>query len=394
MNNKGYIIYAGDNLGKQGTVMNTHAINLSKVFVELGYEVVFVSQIGWHPGMPVETHDNGFHCFYSENHAIANDLLRKIYRKWHFITGINQWKTMKRVIKYYKPDLIVYYGYVGVSRLAQYSRKNNIPFVIEHTDWFEKKHYKDFYGRYIYCSITKKCITRWSLKASGVIAVSSFFSEFYSKYNIPTIQIPPLFDNNRFSIQMVNKNSADLFRLVYAGTPWNKDVLLPVIKAVSEINKREKNSIRFDIVGIDGFSEPDGGIIEYEGVVFHGRTSREKALEIVSHADCSILLRRKELYAIAGFSTKFSESMWVGVPVICTMIGGTDSCIIDGVNGFLVPDNSTEVIMHKLEEIIEIPQEELMRIKREAYNYAHQYFDYHYYVDAMREFIDQISVCY
>ena len=75
-----YLLYVGRDLGYPDTAMQVHAKNIAKIFKEIGYSIVFVSQRGWKPGMPEEIYDDGFRCIFAEKKAIPNDRLRKIYR--------------------------------------------------------------------------------------------------------------------------------------------------------------------------------------------------------------------------------------------------------------------------------------------------------------------------
>lgn len=385
----GNVIYIGDSLGRLNSAMQVHAICIGKIFSKLGYKITYISQEGWNPSLPKEIKEKDFHCYYSETIPLPNDFIRRRYRRWNRTTGMNHWNRINEVIKRNRPDLIICYGFVCSAQLVRFSKKTGTPLLFDKTDWFTADHFKGFYSRYIYSNQMRRSITKWAACASGVIAISPFFYEFYKDVT-PVIYIPALCDMEK-SIEPIECNrDDDELRIVYAGSPGNKDILEPVIEAVERLFLAG-NKIRFDIIGISSigrFSERDNYSMGY---VFHGRLSHAQTVDMVRSSDCSILLRRKERYAKAGFSTKLVESMWVGTPVICTTVGGADKCITDGANGFLINDNSVKTICEVLERIINMNRSELAAIKNNARIYAYEHFDYRSYVEPMRLFLNELA---
>ncbi len=385
------LVYIGDSLGIENSAMKEHAICIAKIFNELNYNVIFVSNRGWRPGESAEKYEydgtETFHCYYSETKSLPNDIFRKWYRRYQALTGLNHWRVIRRILEIYKPSVIVFYGYICINKVIDYSKKNNIKLLVERTDWFTKTSYTDLYDKLIWCKYTDWCIRHWSLRADGIIAISNFFYEFY-KNKVPTIQIPALCN---FGDDIVIEHKRDrILKIVYAGTPGNKDLLLPVIEAVKKLNESEIR-VTLDIIGISEYMGITNEEVHEMGIYFHGRLSHDVTLEFVSKSDISVLIRRMERYAIAGFSTKLAESMWLGVPVLCNSIGGTDSCISDGINGFLVDGETSNEVLKKISMIQELGGKELDQICKNAFEYAHVHFSYLNYVEMMNCFMQRIS---
>ncbi len=385
-----YIVYIGDSLGIENSAMHEHAIAISKIFQEMNYSTIFVSNLGWHPGESSErdiiTNQYRFHCYYSETIPLPNDSIRKWYRRFQSLTGFVHWKVIKQVLECYKPKIIIFYGYICMKNVIKYSKKHNIKLLVERTDWFDKTFYTDIYNRLIWCNYTNRCIQKLSFKADGVIAISDFFYRYYCQC-VPTIQIPALCNNVEYTRKESNTNS--IIKMVYAGSPGTKDLLRPAIEAVKHINK-DHVQILFEIIGISGYEGIENEEASDIGIHFYGKQPHDRTIDIVSNADFSILLRRKELYALAGFSTKVAESMWLGVPVLCTLVGGTDNCIDDNVNGFIVQDNQFEMVLSKICEIINLDADKMRQIKNNAYEYAHEHFSHNKYVEPMKRFCERI----
>ena len=123
------------------------------------------------------------------------------------------------------------------------------------------------------------------------------------------------------------------------------------------------------------------------GINCHGRLSHENTLSIVKKADFSVLMRENKRYAKAGVSTKFVEAMSLAVPSICTAVGGTDAFVSDGVDGFLIKDNSVYEILGKLELIVNMDSSEILQMKLNALNKAKHVFSEDQYFEVTKLFL-------
>lgn len=81
--------------------------------------------------------------------------------------------------------------------------------------------------------------------------------------------------------------------------------------------------------------------------------------------------------------------MKLGVPSICTKVGGTDLFVQHMQNGILVRDNSVETLIDALQSILEMDQNKILEMKQTAYQYAEKEFSKEKYIDDMRNFIAQ-----
>lgn len=129
---------------------------------------------------------------------------------------------------------------------------------------------------------------------------------------------------------------------------------------------------------------------EKYGIYLHGRLPHDKTINIVKQADFSILIRENRVYAKAGVSTKFSESMCVGVPSICTKVGGTDLFVKDGINGILISDNSIDNIRDGINRILNMSNEEILKMKRNALKTAKEVFSLSAYTTDIEDFLNNL----
>lgn len=163
------------------------------------------------------------------------------------------------------------------------------------------------------------------------------------------------------------------------------------IEALLIINK-EKVRISFDVIGpaeseiAHCLNVNDLGKF---GIFVHGRMPHEDVLKLVKEADFSVLLRQNKRYAKAGVSTKFCEAMKLGVPSICTQVGGTDVFVHHMQNGILVKDNSVETLTATLQNILKMDQMKILEMKKNAYRYANKEFSKEKYIVGMRKFLSK-----
>lgn len=298
---------------------------------------------------------------------------------------------VKKILHKTKPDIIVLYNSTSmVSKyLQRFSKKNQIFIITDVTEWYEislaNKH-----DKFVAKSVDYR-IKKLDKKMDAIISISPFLTNYYNNFNIPVIEIPPIMykictkPRNRYQYEDQSK-----YNIVYAGSPGRKDQLDGVVKAVSEINK-ESISIHLDIVGISEEQYLENGKFIGNGIRMYGRLTHEKTVEIIKRADFSVLFRENLRYAKAGFSTKFAESLSLGVPVICNEVGGCDQLIDSYKNGILLEDGNTETIKKALKKLLLLSPEELYVMKENAINTAERFFSKEVNQKKIQELLDYLS---
>jgi glycosyltransferase involved in cell wall biosynthesis len=86
-----------------------------------------------------------------------------------------------------------------------------------------------------------------------------------------------------------------------------------------------------------------GNKVEFLGI-------RSDVQQLMQQSDCLLVPSRWE-----GLPMVILEAMACGLPVIATPVGGIPEVIEDGVNGYLVPAESVELLAQRLEEVIDNP---------------------------------------
>ena len=115
-----------------------------------------------------------------------------------------------------------------------------------------------------------------------------------------------------------------------------------------------------------------------------GLVTRDEVVKKLCIVDFTILIRPEELrYTKAGFPTKVVESLFYGTPVIVNLTSDLGKYIIDGKNGFIVKDCSSEELKIVIERVLEI--DNIKIINENARHSAEENFDYRNYVDRLME---------
>jgi glycosyltransferase involved in cell wall biosynthesis len=127
-----------------------------------------------------------------------------------------------------------------------------------------------------------------------------------------------------------------------------------------------------------------------EGIIqFCGEADRTEIISQLKKVDFSCLIRKNKRSNNAGFSTKISESMAVGIPMLITDTSDAAVYIRDGVNGILLQDDSKEQVRKGIERILLLRRSDIEKMKRNARRTAEEWLDYTCYSKEIREFLEQ-----
>lgn len=382
------ILYIG-NFGDMRSAAFTRVYNISKLLNNNNIKVVICScNTGYITVIPPEstnissTNISNYH-FNKPSNAILS--LKEL------LTNNQAFSFIEECINDFHPDrLIVYNGLYSLSsKLLKLAEKKDFTIYSDSTEWYEFSpmyHFNDF----VFARSVDKRIRELDKKMSGAIAISNFFYDYYEKIGVKTIKIPALVSIEEYKENEKQINSiCDGIRLIYAGSPGTKDLLVPVFEALKRINGL-KELIRFDVYGISNeYAEKAWGSVSlYPGVHFHGRVDHDVIIDEVRNAHFTVLLRKRKRYAMAGYSTKATESMYLGTPIICNSVGGTDTDIVDGKMGFVLSDASSELLVELLNRILKMPEHEYLDMRKNTEDYAKEMYSGEKYKNDLLRFLD------
>lgn len=243
-----------------------------------------------------------------------------------------------------------------------------------------------------------------SSEMDGQIAVSAYIRQYFlKKTNYPILVLPPLKDTEVLR-GLVFAPREKIKKIVYVGVPFPIDG-----RKVDESAYKDRVDLfidllcssscrdwKLDIYGVT--MEQYSRVITRQiallrkfqnQIIFHGRINHSDALHVVADADYSVVYRLKNRMTMAGFSTKFVESISCGTPVLMTDTSEYIKYAEKGVPCFLFDLDDEKQRRDVLENALRKSSEEMM-VMKEKCRESHA-FDYREYVQSMRDFLTQVD---
>lgn len=395
------VIYTGNFLFPDGNAAGKRVWGNAKAIKAAGYEVICF-------------------CFRKENPT--SGLQKKICDDMQIYTipysrGINRVNNLypaflfKQILsearKAYDIDSVIMYGTLGTSgynmSVVRTCKKQGIRLICDKVDLFDEPH-KNNMLRYwlkkrdLYVmdhKILPSC-DKW-------IAVSD-----YLKKRMPdpekTIIVPPLAVEVKSTIVTDRKQ---LTTIAYASliteksipvSNWKDRVDAIVDVCYTLLQSRKTSNFKVCFIGftreqlLEQFLEEQRDAYNMklqvlkDHIVFYGLQSNSDAQMIISQADFTILLRDSKTCTNAGFPTKVSESLSLGIPVIANATSDIAMYVHDMVNGCIVPDPcDIEGIADRLKEVMALTREQKDAMRLNAVN--KQSFYYANYVEEFKSFL-------
>lgn len=399
------IVYIGSFCISKMDAQSQLVIGNSKVLQDLGYEVTL---IGNDPDLALRNTSEkrhvdveGFKCY---NVFFSKSLSGLLHSKGLF----SEVKEILKNIGLDKIKYIICYGSVGFANqlcfLSEYANKNGIKIIYNCVDIPVQNH-----GTFIQRIVKKvdRSYMHWIIanKMDGLIAVSKYIEKFFleKKPNFITTVIPPLRDIKIKSI--VKHNCYQRKNIVYLGVPFPidgrkveesayKDRIDLFIDLLALIDDAE-SKCKFDVYGLTKeqylkvvYRQADFINAHPELVKFHGRINHNEAERIVAEADYSLVYRLKTQMTMAGFSTKFVESISCGTPVIMTDTSEYTEYINKGIPCIMLDlddvDRQKEVLKAALNKL----PEEILDMKKKCISSG--VFDYRNYLEKIEGFLNRI----
>lgn len=369
-------------------------LNNANILLKLGHEVQFISWGGKY--REEDLCDDGRYRINDAEYTITDELdavgdffekiKMKICRGKKTLMLLNQMKP--------KPDLIIMYNadYWLTRRLLKFCNRHQVKLANDITEWYDNKelHLVDIIPNFINMTYIQRYV-------KNKIVISKYLDNYYSESN--NIILPPLCNSkeNKWSFKVEDERVKPFngITLIYAGNPAKKDCVHTVINAVNTLAKEGK-AIRFLILGItyETYITKYGHLLKnkslHNNVMFLGRVSQDLIPAYYKMADFMVLLREPNRKNMAGFPTKFAESMTAGVPVIANATSDLTEYLINGVTGFIIKGFDYESILDTLRKsILTINRDNIDRMKENVCMINHA-FDWHSKINEMKKYIDSI----
>ena len=288
------------------------------------------------------------------------------------------------------------------NKILNICKKKEIPYIADCMDWLTSSSKSKIFDCIKNSDIWFE-LQYVNKKSDGLICISSFLSNYYNTYNKKTIIIPPLSPYKKESYNRINNS---IPRIIYAGIPCRldqplrdpsvaKDRLDIILRVINKV-VLSGHKVQLEIYGLTfrqfcvAFPEQKDEVkelIERGYVVFYGKVKEDIVRNAIKKADFTILLREQNRMTNAGFSTKISESIALGVPVITNDSSDILKYLKDGLDSVIIDINDLDGTVLKICNVLS--NRYLMQSLHEgAIN--NQYFSPITYSDALNTFIRDI----
>jgi len=392
------VVFVGAFYFPDGNAAATRVLHVGKALRDAGLRVAFAGME--HRPRPEDRCADGTYRYrgfpYVSEECQGNSRTSRLRRAW--FTHVTGATTMRRLRTSALDGARAIVAYQASSpllwRLWRFCRRRRIALIADCTEWFQPTHLPG--GRWGPFRWDDGCRRRFFLPMiRRVIVVSSYLERHYRSRGCATLRVPPLVD-------IVDVPDASLQRrpegdgrlhLVYAGSPGKKDLIGNAIRALESL-LRQRAEVVLHLVGpsreqIVDCLQGDSRLLDDlgEALICHGRVDRQEALRLIAAADFSILVRPDVRYAHAGFPSKLSESLSLGIPVICNVTSDIAEYVRDGKEGMLLHGSTVDDCAAGIRRVLDLPREQWGGMRRQARQRAEECLDYRRYVGSLGAFV-------
>lgn len=351
----------------------------ANIFKALGYKV-FLIGAGKNNN---EGEVNGIHFFstYQPARNKIDHLKRFAFSKAIYMSLIKQITTENG-----QPS-VIYVNDVShglIRELRRVAEKKSVPMLHDSTEWYSPCEFA--HGKLDKQYVLKDNLNRRIIaRPIRVIGISSYLTEYFQSRGLQSVRIPVIMDveSTKTSLNADNK-----VKLIYAGSPANKDYLKEIVLGVALLSDTDQHKMELHILGAN--EEQIKTITKLQSlpkcIKAYGRVPREQVEEVMLGMDFSVLLRpSEERYAKAGFPTKTVEAMSHGVAMLCNISSDLGMYLKDGENAIIVDGHDEQSFVQGLEKVLSLSRTQIDLIKANARKLAEKEFDY-------RNWIGTVSV--
>jgi glycosyltransferase involved in cell wall biosynthesis len=393
---KPLILYTGNFRFPDGDAAAARVRGIGFALRDAGYEVVFGG--GESEGRPQDRNSSAGYAFqgfsYEPQGGIERQGVRGL-RRFIQLGGIGG-QIARWVESYGDRDLaaVIVYGPATplMVSLRRVTRRLSVPLLLDLTEWHTGVTLPG--GSFGYRNLDSQLRMRMLYpRADGIIAISSFLRRHYQADGCDVIQVPPLVDLEDAKWNAGTWAPSDALRLVYAGNPGNKDLLGAIIRAVVAPRARARH-VELHLLGLGADQaralagcELVSSAGKGAAVVCHDRLPQNEVPTVVTGMDFTVLLRRNDRNANAGFPTKLVESCSSGVPAITNATSDIAEFIRHGREGLIVNGPTAEAFATALDEAAAFDPAALALLRNGAKQRACQSFDYRNYRTEIAELV-------
>lgn len=381
-----HVVYVGPFAFPEGGPAARRILGNAQSLVAAGYQVLVLSG---QQAPEDAVHALGDGIFLASTSERDAEHLPSLLRLTRYVTmgaksraWLDRWQAKPAAV-------ILYSGYTPyILQLRGWCRRAGVPLIFDAVEWYTAASPLGF-ATSPYLWQTEIAMRVLIPRLDGVIAISRWLEDHYSRAGLSVVRVPPTLDVR--ATRVGQGGDGERLTLVYAGTPGRKDLLGALLRAVATIDSSGER-LTLDIYGPSANDLAAYGLaVIPPSVTAHGPVAQATAMAGVAKADFSILLRRPDKVATAGFPTKFVESLAVGTPVIATLTSDLADYLIDGENGLICRETSPETVARALERALAMTTRQKSALRKAARHTAETGFDYRRHTDGLQRLVEAVT---
>jgi glycosyltransferase involved in cell wall biosynthesis len=300
-----------------------------------------------------------------------------------YITSVSALKDLVEECYKDRVHSIICYNFPAIAqlRIKSIARQAGARVMADVTEWYQ-------YLRPTSPSAVVKNLDTWfrmrvvNPRMDALITTSRYLTRHYSRWFDDLVELPTLIEHEPEDLSgLAVTPDGQKKRLFYGGSVINKRALAKEIGGLKDridwvlelldAVKHAGDDFCFDIYGINredylDYLPQHGPLLQRLGnsVCFHGRKPRQVLLNALRESDFSIFLRTAMRTTLAGFPTKFSESISFGTPVLSNPLENIAPYMRDGENCVQIDHAEFDTAVARIRACLALPAEEVMRRKQ------------------------------
>lgn len=353
------------------------------LLADLGYEVVLVGRNS-DPQMPANqlrpaSYPGIAHACWEMGHPGGQ-------KEWlRYITSVSALNTL--IEDNYKDRVhsIICYNFPAIAqlRVKGVARRAGGRAMADVTEWYQSL-------KMTSPSAVVKNLDTWfrmrivNPRMDALITTSRYLTRHYSRWFDDLVELPTLIEHDPEDLSGLSATpDGQVKRLFYGGSVINKRALAKekgglkdridwVIELLDAV-KQAGDDFRFEIYGVErddylDYLPAHAPLLERLGdsVRFHGRQPRQVLLDTQRESDFSIFLRPAIRTTLAGFPTKFSESISFGTPVLTNPLENIVPYMREGQNCERIDHGTFDEAVERIRACLALPAAEVLRRKQEC----------------------------
>lgn len=198
--------------------------------------------------------------------------------------------------------------------------------------------------------------------ADYIVVPSEFARKTFIEYGVnenKIIKIPYGVDLNEFKPLDISRIKGDKFRIICTGTLSVRKGSHILINAFNQLSLKNAELIFVGPIETN-FKKILKNFKNLQNIIFVPKQRQEKLIHYYNNSDIFVLCSLEE-----GLSMVQAQAMACGLPVICTENTGGSEIIDDGINGFIIPAQNTDILKKKIIELYN-DNEKLEKFKKNA----------------------------